>query len=58
MNPCPRALGDIRPTAAQQWFSDLGRGTVEEAVATALHNARTQEIVGKMWAEGAEPTYR
>ena len=23
------ALGDIRPTAVQQWFSDLGRGTAD-----------------------------
>jgi hypothetical protein len=29
-----------------------------EAVATALHNARTQESVGKMWALGGEPTDR
>jgi integrase len=29
-----------------------------EAVATALHDARARENVGKMWAQGGEPTNR
>jgi len=29
-----------------------------EAVATALHEARSAESVGKMWARGGRPTQR
>ncbi len=29
-----------------------------EAVATALHDARARESVGKMWARSGEPTDR
>jgi integrase len=52
-----KMLGDASAAMTLDIYADLFDDDLE-AVATALHNARTQEIVGKMWARGGEPTDR
>jgi integrase len=50
-----KMLGHASAAMTLDIYADLFDDDLE-AVATALHNARTQEIVGKMWARGLEST--
>jgi integrase len=45
------ALGDIRPTAVQQWFSDLGRGTADVKPVGASVVRRTHYVFSGILAD-------
>ena len=42
------ALGDIRPTAVQQWISDLGRGTADVKPVGASVAKRTHHVLSRI----------
>jgi hypothetical protein len=50
-----KMLGHASAAMTLDIYADLFDDDLE-AVATALHHARTQESVGKMWARAGEPT--
>ena len=50
-------LGHASAAMTLDIYADLFDDDLE-AVATALHDARSRENVGKMWAQGSEPTNR
>ena len=52
-----KMLGHASAAMTLDIYADLFDDDLE-AVATALHDARSQENVGKMWAQGSEPTNR
>ena len=45
------ALGDIRPTAVQQWISDLGRGTADAKPVGASVVKRTHHVLSSILAD-------
>jgi integrase len=45
------ALGDIRPTAVQQWISDLGRGTADVKPVGASVVKRTHHVLSRILAD-------
>jgi integrase len=52
-----KMLGHASAAMTLDIYADLFDADLE-AVATALHDARIRENVGKMWARGGEPTNR
>jgi integrase len=52
-----RMLGHASAAMTLDVYADLSDDDLE-AVATALHEARSRESVGKMWARGERPTQR
>jgi integrase len=52
-----RMLGHASAAMTLDVYADLFDDDLE-AVATALHDARSRENVGKMWARGGQPTQR
>jgi integrase len=50
-------LGHASAAMTLDIYADLFDDDLE-AVATALHDARSRESVSKMWARGGEPTDR
>ena len=48
-------LGHASAAMTLDTYADLFDDDLE-AVATALHEARSRESVGKMWAQGGQPT--
>ena len=50
-----RMLGHASAAMTLDVYADLFDDDLE-AVATALHDARSRESVGKMWAQGGKPT--
>jgi integrase len=52
-----KMLGHASAAMTLDIYADLFDDDLE-AVATALHDARSRESVGKMWAQGGEPTNR
>lgn len=52
-----KMLGHASAAMTLDLYADLFDDDLE-AVATALHDARVRESVGKMWARGGEPTDR
>jgi integrase len=50
-----KVLGHASAAMTLDIYADLFDDDLE-AVATALHDARARESVGKMWARGGQPT--
>jgi Phage integrase, N-terminal SAM-like domain len=51
------ALGDIRPTAVQQWISDLGRGTDDAKPVGASVVKRTHYVLSGILADAVRDNF-